>query len=583
MLKRYFPILGWARDYTRATFEADMIAAVIVTIMLIPQSLAYSQLAGLPPELGLYASVIPLLIYAVLGTSRPLAMGPVAVISLMTATAIGDLALRGTPQYTTAAIALAFLSGVMLLVMGVLRLGFITSFLSHPVISGVISATGLLIAGGQIKHFLGVKAPSDTLPEIADGLWRNIGQTNAASVVISILAVAFLYWARRGLKPVLIHRGLAPRLADILVRAAPVVAVAVTVILAWALRLDKHGVAVVGTIPRGMPAPTLPPFDPGLWKQLFMPALLISIIGYVETISVAQTLAAKKRQRIDPDQELIALGGSNIAAAVSGAFPITGGFARSVVNFEAGAATPAAGAYTAVGVALATFTITPALYFLPQATLAATIFVSVLTLVDLGAIRSVFTYSKSEGLAMIATMAITLIYGVTDGIAAGVLLSIGLQLWRSSRPHVAELGQVPGTEHFRNILRHRVETAPGILSLRIDESLWFPNARYIEELIYDRIAEDTSIKHVVLNCPAINHIDASALEALEEVNAQLRDAGVRMHLSEVKGPVMDRLTRSDLLTQLTGQIYLTHYDALATLAPKMTRDTLEQSRCETHR
>ncbi|WGT50128.1 SulP family inorganic anion transporter [Thioclava nitratireducens] len=583
MLKRYLPILSWGRDYDRPTFEADLIAAVIVTIMLIPQSLAYSLLAGMPPEYGLYASVLPLLIYAVFGTSRPLAVGPVAVISLMTAAAVGRVAAQGTPEYIAAAVALAFLSGVMLVVMGFLRMGFITAFLSHPVLSGFTSAVGILIAAGQMKHFFGIPAESGGILDILGGLWAHLGQTNPYTVVISILSLVFLFWARRGLKPRLLKAGLSERLAAILTRAAPVYAVAATILITWLFGLEGRGVRVVGTVPLGFPTPSLPPADLALWKELFVPALLIAIIGYVETISVAQTLAAKKRQRIDPDQEFIALGGASIGSAISGSFPITGGFARSVVSFEAGATTPAAGAFTAIGVALATFTLTPALYFLPQATLAATIFVSVLTLVDIKALKRTFKYAPREGVGMALTVLVTLIWGVEDGIAFGVILSIALRLWQSSRPHVAELGQVPGTEHFRNIRRHRVNCAPGILSLRIDESLWFPNARFVEEMIYDRIASDESIKHVVLNCPAINHIDMSALEALEEVNDQLNDAGVRLHLSEVKGPVMDRLTRSDLITQLTGQIYLTHYDALATLAPETTQGCAHESRVETHR
>ncbi|WP_417807748.1 SulP family inorganic anion transporter [Thioclava sp.] len=583
MLKRYFPILTWGRTYDRPTFEADLVAAVIVTIMLIPQSLAYSLLAGMPAQYGLYASVLPLLIYAVFGTSRPLAVGPVAVISLMTAAAVSKVATQGSAEYITAAVALAFLSGVMLVVMGLLRMGFVTAFLSHPVLSGFTSAVGILIAAGQMKHFFGVKADSGGLYEILSSLWAHLPQTNVPTVAISILSLGFLFWARRGMKPRLLRAGVSPRISDILSRASPVFAVAATIALTWIFGLEGRGVAVVGTVPLGFPAPTLPSFDPALWQELFVPALLIAIIGYVETISVAQTLAAKKRQRIDPDQEFIALGGASIGSAISGSFPITGGFARSVVSYEAGASTPAAGAYTAIGVAVATFTLTPALYFLPQATLAATIFVSVLTLVDFAALKRTFSYAPREGVAMALTIMVTLLRGVEDGIAFGVVLSIALHLWSSSRPHVAVLGQVPGTEHFRNVERHRVISAPGVLSLRIDESLWFPNARFVEEMIYDRIAADQSIKHVVLNCPAVNHIDSSALEALEEVNDQLKDAGVRLHLSEIKGPVMDALTRSDLLTHLGGRIYLTHHDALAALAPDLTRQTATQGRCETHR
>ncbi|MCB1399429.1 MAG: sulfate permease, partial [Rhodobacteraceae bacterium] len=549
----------------------------------IPQSLAYALLAGLPAEVGLYASIAPLVIYTILGTSRTLAVGPVAVASLMTAAAVGEIAAKGTPEYLGAAIALAFLSGLMLLVMGMLRMGFIASFLSHPVISGFITASGILIAASQIKHLLGIGANGKTLPDIARSLAMHIAEINLPTVAIGVTATAFLFWSRKGLQPLLRARGLSPRLAQLGMRTAPVIAVAVTILLTWGLGLENWGVRVVGDVPAGLPVPALPPLDAGLWAQLAVPALLISIVGYVETISVAQTLAAKRRQRIDPDQELVALGGANIGAALSGGFPVTGGFARSVVNFDAGAETPAAGAFTAIGMALATLTLTPALYYLPQATLAATIVVAVLTLVDLSALRRTLSYSRGDGAAMLATILVTLIGGVETGIGAGVGLSIALHLWRTSRPHVAILGQVPGTEHFRNIARHRVTTVPEILSIRIDESLYFPNARFLEDLIYDRVAADPALRHVVLNCPAINFIDSSALEALEAVNQQLKDAGVCLHLSEVKGPVMDRLTRSDLITHLTGRIFLTQCDALNALAPDITAATMAATRTETTR
>lgn len=583
MIKTYFPITTWARTYSRATLEADLVAALIVTIMLIPQSLAYALLAGLPAEVGLYASIAPLVIYTILGTSRTLAVGPVAVASLMTAAAVGEIAAKGTPEYLGAAIALAFLSGLMLLVMGMLRMGFIASFLSHPVISGFITASGILIAASQIKHLLGIGANGKTLPDIARSLAMHIAEINLPTVAIGVTATAFLFWSRKGLQPLLRARGLSPRLAQLGTRTAPVIAVAVTILLTWGLGLENWGVRVVGDVPAGLPVPALPPLDAGLWAQLAVPALLISIVGYVESISVAQTLAAKRRQRIDPDQELVALGGANIGAALSGGFPVTGGFARSVVNFDAGAETPAAGAFTAIGMALATLTLTPALYYLPQATLAATIVVAVLTLVDLSALRRTLSYSRGDGAAMLATILVTLIGGVETGIGAGVGLSIALHLWRTSRPHVAILGQVPGTEHFRNIARHRVTTVPEILSIRIDESLYFPNARFLEDLIYDCVAADPALRHVVLNCPAINFIDSSALEALEAVNQQLKDAGVCLHLSEVKGPVMDRLTRSDLITHLTGRIFLTQCDALNALAPDITAATMAATRTETTR
>lgn len=581
--RRFLPILTWAPAYRRDTLENDAIAALIVTLMLIPQSLAYALLAGLPAEVGLYASIAPLLIYAVFGSSRTLAVGPVAVVSLMTAAAIAPLAAQGSPEYLGAAVALACLSGLILLAMGALRLGFLAGFLSHPVISGFITASGLLIAAAQVRHLLGLPGGGDTLPKVLGSLWANLGSINLPTLALGVFATGFLVWARQRLKPWLRARGLNERPATIIARAGPVLAIIATTFVTWALGLAAQGVKVVGDIPAGLPRPALPPLDLGLWAQIALPALMISIVGYVETISVAQTLAAKRRQRIDPDQELIALGAANLGAGLSGGYPVTGGFARSVVNFDAGAETPAAGALTALGMAAATVMLTPLLFYLPQATLAATIIVAVLTLVDFGAIARTWAYARADGLAVIVTIAATLGLGVEDGIAAGVALSIALHLYRSARPHVAVVGQVPGTEHFRNIARHRVATSPAVLSIRIDENLFFANARFLEDTIYDRVAADPAIRHVVLMCPSVSAIDASALESLEAVNRQLADSGVTLHLSEVKGPVMDRLRRSHLLCDLTGRVFLTQFDALAALSPEVTQATLHAPRGDTAR
>ncbi|MGG7644998.1 SulP family inorganic anion transporter [Rhodovulum sp. YNF3179] len=578
MLRKYFPILDWGAAYDRDTLTDDLIAAVIVTIMLIPQSLAYALLAGLPAEVGLYASIAPLVIYAVFGTSRALAVGPVAVASLMTAAAAGQLAAQGTPEYYTAAILMAFLSGLMLTAMGFLRLGFLANFLSHPVISGFITASGLIIAASQLRHILGVEAHGHTLVDILATLLAHLGDINLPTLAIGVFATGFLFWSRSRLKPLLNRLGITGKLAGVLTRTGPVFAVAATTLATWALALDESGVAVVGAVPQGLPGLTVPSFDVQLWAQIAVPALLISIVGYVETISVAQTLAAKRRQRVDPDQELVALGASNLGSAVSGGFPVTGGFSRSVVNFDAGARTPAAGAYTAVGIALATMFLTPLLFFLPKATLAATIIVAVLSLIDLPALKRTWDYSRMDFAAMAATILVTLAFGVEMGIIAGVGLSIGLHLYRTSKPHVAVVGQVPGTEHFRNIDRHDVVTLPEVFSVRVDESLYFPNARFLEDLVADAVASEPRIRHVVLMCPAVNHVDASALESLEAINARLRDANVTLHLSEVKGPVMDRLARSHFLDELTGEVYLTQYDALHALAPKLAEETLGAAR-----
>ncbi|TNE68739.1 MAG: STAS domain-containing protein, partial [Rhodobacteraceae bacterium] len=494
-----------------------------------------------------------------------LAVGPVAVVSLMTAAAVGAVAEQGTAGYATAAITLAFLSGAMLVTLGLFRLGFLANFLSHPVIAGFITASGVLIAASQLKHILGVSAGGHTLVHLLESLWTHLSEINWITLVIGVLATAFLFWVRKGLKPLLRKAGLGPRLADVVTKAGPVAAVVVTTLVVGVFRLDQHGVRIVGEVPQSLPPFTWPISSLALLKQLFIPALLISIIGFVESISVAQTLAAKKRQRVDPDQELIGLGAANLGAAFTGGFPVTGGFSRSVVNFDAGAETPAAGAFTAVGLAIAALFLTPLIYFLPQATLAATIIVAVLSLVDFKILKTTWGYSKADFTAVLATIVLTLISGVEVGVSAGVILSIALHLYKTSKPHIAEVGLVPGTEHFRNIKRHEVLTTPELVTIRVDESLYFANARFLEDYILDRMAEDKALKHVVLMCTAINEIDSSALEALEEVNSRLADNGIKFHLSEVKGPVMDRLQRSHFLHDLTGQVFLSQFAAMKAL------------------
>lgn len=567
-LRRYVPVLDWGRTYSRTAFSNDMIAALIVTIMLIPQSLAYALLAGLPPEAGIYASIVPIVLYAIFGTSRALAVGPVAVVSLLTASAIGQVAEAGTAGYAVAALTLAFLSGGFLVLLGVLRLGFLANFLSHPVIAGFITASGILIATSQLKHILGVSASGHTLPEMLHSIYTHLGEINVITLVIGVLATAFLFWVRKGLKPLLKRMGASPLLADVLTKAGPVAAVVATTLSVWLLGLDASGVRVVGEVPQGLPPLTLPSLSPDLVGALLMPAILISVIGFVESVSVAQTLAAKKRQRIDPDQELIGLGAANLGAAFTGGYPVTGGFSRSVVNYDAGADTPAAGAYTAVGLSIAAVGLTPLVYFLPNATLAATIIVAVLSLVDFSILKKTWNYSKKDFAAVAVTILLTLGLGVEVGVATGVLLSILLHLYKTSRPHVAEVGLVPGTQHFRNIHRHQVEANPHLLTLRVDESLYFANARFLEDYIQKRVTSGCDIRNVVLMFPAINDVDYSALESLEAINSRLKDMQIGLHLSEVKGPVMDRLKKSHLLEELNGRVFLSQFDAWQAFAGK---------------
>ncbi|MFD1942068.1 SulP family inorganic anion transporter [Paradevosia shaoguanensis] len=562
MLKSFFPILTWGRRYDRQTLGSDLVAAVIVTIMLIPQSLAYALLAGLPPEVGLYASILPLVAYAIFGTSSALAVGPVAVVSLMTAAAIGRLAAQGTADYTSAAIVLALLSGGMLALMGLFRLGFIANFLSHPVISGFITASGIIIATSQIGGLLGIKSDGHAMPELLASIFANIGHINYYTLGIGLLSLALLLWIRLDLRNWLERFGLGKGVAKVIVRSGPVFVIFLTMALSVAFDLDGKGVALVGDVPQGLPVLAVPHFSLDLVEALALPALIISIVGFVESVSVAQTLAAKRRERIEPNQELIALGAANIAAGIGGGYPVTGGFARSVVNFDAGAATPAAGAFTAIGIAGATLLLTPFLAVLPKATLSATIVIAVLTLVDFGMLKRAWSYSRTDFAAVAVTIAGTLLLGVEVGIVLGVGTSILVFLYRSSKPHAAIVGRVPGTEHYRNVKRHAVETIPGILSIRVDESLYFANARYLEDLIYGQVASNPEVTDVVLMCSAINAIDMSALESLESIRLQLSDMGVRLHLSEVKGPVMDRLIGTEFLDRLEGRVHLSQHHAM---------------------
>ncbi len=576
-LARYLPILEWGRGYGGVTLTNDLVAAAIVTIMLIPQSLAYAMLAGLPPEIGLYASILPIIAYALFGTSRALAVGPVAVISLMTLTAASAVAAPGSAEFIAATLVLALLSGLILIVMGVLRLGFLANLLSHPVVSGFITASGIIIATSQLKSLLGIKASGEALPELVTTLIENAKDTNPYTLAIGVIATGFLFWVRKGLKPMLVGFGLAVRPADLVAKAGPIVAVALSILAVIAFDLEAKGVKVVGDIPQSLPPFTVPLFDAELWQRLAIPALLLSIIGFVESVSVAQTLAAKKRQRIVPDQELIGLGAANVAAAFSGGYPVTGGFARSVVNFDAGAETPAAGAFTAVGILLAALFLTPLLASLPIATLAATIIVAVLSLVDFKTPRAIWHYSKADFAAMAATIAVTLLIGVEPGVMAGVGLSLALFLWRASRPHAAIVGRVPETEHFRNVKRHKVFTDPRILTIRIDESLTYLNARWLEEFVLEEIAAHPKLKHLILMASAVNAIDASALESIEAINHRMADAGVRLHLSEVKGPVMDALERGHFLHELTGRVWFSQNEAFEAVLEIANREEETQA------
>ena len=567
--EKLLPALRWMRRYDNDAFSSDAIAATIVTIMLIPQSLAYALLAGLPAEVGLYASILPLAVYGLFGSSSTLSVGPVAIASLMTAAAVGEVSVSQNVSVTSAAITLAALSGGMLMLFGFLRLGFLANFLSHTVVSAFITASAIIIALSQVRHLLGIQAGGDTLGELLESLWEHLPQTNLVTLLVGASVLSLLYFVRLKGVRLFVGLGMNRRRAQLLTKVTPVVAVILTIVAVKLFALEAHGVAVVGEIPKGLPPLVLPDFSTDLVAALWLPALLISIIGYVESVSVGRTLGAKRQERIDADQELIGLGAANVASAFSGGLPVTGGFSRSVVNFDAGAVTQAASLMTAAMIALVSLFLTPLLYSLPTATLAATIIVAVIALVDFSVIAKTWKISKGDSVAILVTMLLTMGFGVEAGVSAGILVSIGLHLYRTSKPHIAEVGLIPGSEHFRNVRRYEVGSYPQFLTLRLDESLFFANAAFLEEYVQSATFKNGEIAHVILMCTAMNEIDYTALETLEAINLQLKQQGITLNLSEVKGPVMDMLIKSDFLQHLTGQVYLSQFDAFNNVKAKL--------------
>ena len=561
----YLP--DWIKSYRRDLLPGDITASLIVTVMLIPQSLAYAMLAGLPPEVGLYASVLPLVAYALLGSSMTLAVGPVAVASLMTASALAPLATPGSAEYIALAVTLSMLSGAMLLVFGVLRLGFLAYFLSHPVISGFITGSAILITISQLKHIFGVEASSghvvSTLYDIVTGL----PNLNPATTTIGILTLIFLFFARKSLGQLLQKAGLPAGTAALLGRLAPMVAVILSIAVVSQMGLaESANVRIVGEVPAGLPALQLGVPGASDLASLWLPAMLISLVGFVESVSVAQSLALKRQQKINPDRELLGLGAANVASALSGGYPVTGGFARSVVNFSAGANTPLAGVFSAILMAVVIASLTGLFYHLPQAVLSATIIVAVTSLIDIKTIKETWHYDRADALSLLATLVGVVILGVEAGVILGVALSLAALVWRSSHPHIAIVGRVPGTEHFRNVKRHRVDTLPDLLALRVDESLFFANAALVQGKIETLVAADERIRYVLLLCPAVNQIDTTALEALTQLQSSLASKGIKFMLAEVKGPVMDRLQNTELGHKLEGLIFLSAHDAFLYVA-----------------
>ncbi len=564
--QRFLPVLQWGRKYSPNLAVSDLTAALIVTLMLVPQALAYAMLAGLPAHVGLYASLLPLALYALFGTSSTLAVGPVAVAALMTASAVQPYSQISMAMGLQAALVLALVSGLFLLLAGLFRLGFLANFLSHPVIAGFIAAASLLIATSQLATLLGVSGSGGNMRALLVNLVEQLPQIHTVTIVLSIFTLFILLLSRRFGTKVLTKLGCSRFFAQTITRSVPAILVVIGTLCIQSGAELFEGIKTVGDIPAGLPEIAMPVMDLAMIKALALPAIMIAIVGYVESISVAQKLGMQRRERVDSDQELVALGVANLSASISAGMPVAGGVSRSVVNVDAGAQTPAAGLFTAVGMLLATYFLAGWLGHLPRLILSATIVVAVLSLFDIRVFAQTWKENKSDFGALVATFLLTLFMNVEWGISAGVLLSIGLHLYKTSRPHIAVVGQVPGTEHFRNIDRHEVEFSPEVITVRVDESLYFANAHYLEGYIQALVAENKEMKHLILMCSAVNDIDGSAMMVLEGLNTQLAELGIGFHLSEVKGPVMDHLKQSALLKHLNGQVFLSQYKAYQALA-----------------
>ena len=555
----------WLKHYKKEQLSGDTVAGIIVAVVLVPQSMAYGLLAGLPPEVALYSSVLPLILYALFGSSRALAVGPVGLMSLMTGATLVELEINDINEMVSTAHTLALLVGLILIFMRFAKLGAIINFLSHPVISGFVSASAIIIALSQLKHMLGLDIPRG-LP-VQDTLYFLITQfphSDFITTTLAFVSLLLLWCFKFPVVKLLQHNNFSTALIQFISKSGPLAAVAIGTfsVFYWNLN-EQHQVSIIGSIPSGLPSLISLNLDPSLIEKLLPNALLIALIGYLESVSIAKSMANQKRQKINSNKELLGLGAANIASAISGGYPVAGGFGRSMVNFSAGANTPLASIITACLVGLTLVSLTPLFFFLPKAALGAIIVMAVVPLIDFHTLKHAWGYDKTDAASMMVTFFTVLIIDVETGIVAGVLLSIGLYLHRSSQPHIAIVGRVDNTEHYRNIDRHQVKTDEHILALRVDENLYFANTNYLEDTIMQLVADNKKINHVVLICSSISVIDSSALKSLDDILYGLEKAGLTLSLAEIKGPVMDKLRNTDFLQKIgLDNVFLSTHQAI---------------------
>ena len=567
--KLLYKLPAWAflSHYTPVKFKSDVLAALIVVAMLVPQGMAYAMLAGLPPIMGLYASILPMIIYALLGGSSTLSIGPVAIISMMTFATLNPLFEVGSPVYIEAATLLALMVGIISLLLGLFRFGFLIQLISHPVIQSFIIASALLIAFGQLKFLVDLPLKANNIPEFASSLLQYFPLLHVPSLIFGLLSIGLLIYLPKLLKSQAVQSRLGS--TDFLVRAVPLILVCLGIAAIVFLDLKLQGIKTVGAIPSGFPPLSFPHWNWELVMTLLPGASMIAMISFVESLSIAQATALQQRSHLNSNQELIALGLANISAGVSSAFPVTGSLSRTVVNADAGAKSPMAGVLSSILIIFVSLFFTGFFEDLPLTILAATIIVSIWKLVNFQPFFDTWRYSKADGLAMWITFLGVVLIDISTGLIIGIVSTFVLMLWRISRPHIAVVGLVEGTQHFRNIQRHQVSTSNQVLSLRIDENLTFLNANSFKGYLINAISLNDQLQHVIINCSSISAIDLSALEMLEDLNAELAKLDIRLHFAEVKGPVMDKLQASKLMTHLSGRIYLTHFQAIQDLAPEI--------------
>ena len=556
---------SWLKGYNGQIFTDDLLAAIVVTILLVPQCLAYALLAGLPPQLGIYASIFPLVAYALLGSSNHINVGPTAVLSLMTAVAIAAL----PPETRIASAgALALLTGGMLIIAGLLKAGFVMNFVSRPVVSAYITGAALLIIFSQAKHVLGVSIESQTAFGMVYNLVSQVSNLNPLAFFTGSIAILLFVLARGVLPYLFVKSGFRAKTAKLVARMAPIVIIAIYVCISGYLDFGKSGLAIVGEVPAGLPSWSLPNVAMPAYENLLVPALVISIVAFVDSTSTAQELASRKRTRVDANKELLGLGAANAVAGLTAGYPINGSMSRSAVNFTAGGKTPLVGLLVAAFMALTAVFLTPALYNLPLSVLAALIIVACFNLLDFPSLWQTWRYSRADGMTALATLLAVLILGVQWGVLAGVVLAMTLHIRRSLTPHMPLVGRFPGTEHYRDSDRFNVETIETVKTLRIDDSLYYANARYLEDRAAKIISEYPEMTDLVLMCTGVSYIDASALSSLREINRRLRGLDVKLHLSEMQSIVRERLYHSDFLEKLNGNVYLSQHDAVIDLQPE---------------